>query len=92
MELLLSFISIVAYFIGFPTVSGVIGLIGLVAFVWIYSKQKKPYVVLLPWLIIAVLFNIFLIHYKPNLLLSVGVSSSISIWVTSIIMWIFYNI
>lgn len=92
MELLLSFISIVAYFVGFPAVSGVIGLIGLVAFVWFYSKQEKPYVVLLPWLVIAVLFNIFLIHYKPNLLLSVGISSSISIWVTSIIMWIFYNI
>lgn len=92
MELLLSFISIVAYFVGFPAVSGVIGLIGLVAFVWFYSKQEKPYVVLLPWLVIAVSFNIFLIHYKPNLLLSVGISSSISIWVTSIIMWIFYNI
>lgn len=92
MELLLSFISIVAYFVGFPAVSGVIGLIGLVAFVWFYSKQEKPYVVIVPWLVVAVLFNIFLIHYKPNLLLSVGVSSSISIWTTSIIMWIFYNI
>lgn len=92
MELFLSFISIIAYIIAYPTVSGIVGLMGLVIFVWFYLKQEKPYVVLLPWLIIAVLFNIFLIHYKPNLLLSVGVSSSISIWVTSIIMWIFHNI
>lgn len=92
MELLLSFISVIAYFIGFPTVSGVIGLIGLVAFVWFYLKQEKPYTVILSWLVVAVLFNIFLIHYKPNLLLSIGISSSISIWVTSIIVWIIHNI
>lgn len=92
MELFLSFISIIAYIIGYPTVSGVIGLIGLVAFVWFYSKQGKPYAVILPWLVIAILFNVFLIHYKPNLLLSIGISSSISIWVTSIIVWIIYNI
>ena len=92
MELLLSFVSIIAYFVGFPTVSGIIGLIGLIAFVWFYSKQEKPYVVILPWLVVAVLFNVFLIHYKPNLLLSVGISSSISIWVTSIIMWIIHTI
>ena len=92
MELFLSFVSIIAYVIGYPTVSGVIGLIGLVTFVWFYLKQEKPYAVILPWLVVAVLFNIFLIHYKPNLLLSIGISSSISIWVASIIVWIIHNI
>lgn len=91
MELFLSFISIIAYIIGYHTVSGVIGLIGLVAFVWFYSKQKDPYIVFIPWLVIAILFNIFLIHYKPNYLLSIGITSSISTWVTSLLMFFYFK-
>lgn len=91
MELLLSFISIVAYVIGYPTVAGIVGLVALIIFLLIYSKQKEPYIVFIPWLVIAVLFNIFLVHYKPNYLLSIGITSSISIWVTSLLMLIYFK-
>lgn len=91
MELFLSFISIIFYMIGYPTVSGIVGLVALVIFLWFYSKQEKPYTVFIPWLVIAVLFNIFLIHYKPNYLLSIGITSSISIWVTSLLMLLYFK-
>lgn len=91
MELFLSFISIVSYMIGYPTVAGIVGLVALVIFLWFYSKQEKPYTVFIPWLVIAVLFNIFLIHYKPNYLLSIGITSSISIWVTSLLMLLYFK-
>lgn len=91
MELFLSFVSIIAYMIGYHTVAGIVGLIALVIFLWIYSKQEKPYTVFIPWLVIAVLFNIFLIHYKPNYLLSIGITSSISIWVTSLLMLLYFK-
>lgn len=91
MELLLSFISIIAYAIGYPTVAGIVGLVALIIFLLIYSKQKEPYIVFIPWLVIAVLFNIFLVHYKPNYLLSIGITSSISVWVTSLLMLIYFK-
>ena len=91
MELFLSFISIISYMIGYPTVAGIVGLVALVIFLWFYSKQEKPYTVFIPWLVIAVLFNIFLIHYKPNYLLSIGITSSISIWVTSLLMLLYFK-
>ena len=91
MELLLSFISIIAYAIGYPAVAGIVGLVALIIFLLIYSKQKEPYIVFIPWLVIAVLFNIFLVHYKPNYFLSIGITSSISIWVTSLLMLIYFK-
>lgn len=91
MELLLSFISIIAYVIGYPTVAGIVGLVALIIFLLIYSKQKVSYTVFIPWLVIAVLINIFLVHYKPNYLLSIGIASSISIWVTSLLMLIYFK-
>lgn len=91
MELFLSFVSIIAYIIGYPTVAGIIGLIALVIFIWFYSKQKDSYMVFIPWLVIAILFNIFLIHYKPNYLLSIGITSSISTWVTSLLMFFYFK-
>lgn len=91
MELFLSFISIISYMVGYPTVAGIVGLVALVIFLWFYSKQEKPYMVFIPWLVIAVLFNIFLIHYKPNYLLSIGITSSISIWVTSLLMLLYFK-
>ena len=91
MELLLSFISIIAYAIGYHTVAGIVGLVALIIFLLIYSKQKEPYIVFIPWLVIAVLFNIFLVHYKPNYFLSIGITSSISIWVTSLLMLIYFK-
>ena len=60
-------------------------------FIWFYSKQKEPYRVFVPWLVIAILFNIFLIHYKPNYLLSIGITSSISTWVTSLLMFFYFK-
>ena len=91
MELFLSFISIISYMVGYPTVAGIVGLVALVIFLWFYSKQEKPYMVFIPWLVVAVLFNIFLIHYKPNYLLSIGITSSISIWVTSLLMLLYFK-
>lgn len=39
MELLLSVISIVAYFFGYPTIAGIVGIIATILFVLLYSKQ-----------------------------------------------------
>ena len=89
MELLLSVISIVAYFFGYPTVAGIVGIIATILFVFFYSKQNKPYGVFVPWLIISILLNVLFINYKPNFIVSIGIVSSMSIWLTSVIVWLF---
>lgn len=89
MELLLSVISIVAYFFGYPTVAGVVGIVATILFILFYSKQNKPYAVFVPWLIISILLNVLFINYKPNFLLSIGIVSSMSIWLTSLLVWLF---
>lgn len=89
MELLFSVISIVAYFFGYPAVAGVVGIIATILFVLLYSKQNKPYSVFVPWLIISILLNVLFINYKPNFILSIGIVSSMSIWLTSILVWLF---
>lgn len=91
MELLLSFISIIAYALGFHVVSGIVGIIATIMFVWFYLKQTKPYMVLLPWSIISIIINFVLVHYKPNFILSVGITSSMSIWITSLIMFLCFK-
>ena len=91
MELLLSFIAIIAYALGFHVASGILGIIATIMFVWFYSKQSKPYMVLLPWLIISIIINFVLVHYKPNFILSVGITSSMSIWITSLIMFLCFK-
>lgn len=92
MELLLSVISIVVYFFGYPTIAGIVGIIATILFVLLYSKQNKPYSVFIPWLIISILLNVLFINYKPNFVLSVGIVSSMSIWLTSVLVWIFHSI
>lgn len=92
MELLLSVISIVAYFFGYPTIAGIVGIIATILFVLLYSKQNKPYEVFAPWLIISILLNILFINYKPNFVLSIGIVSSMSIWITSVLAWILHSI
>lgn len=89
MELLLSVISIVTYFFGYPTVAGVVGIIATITFVLFYSKQNKSYGVFVPWLIISILLNVLFINYKPNFVLSIGIVSSMSIWLTSVLVWLF---
>ena len=89
MELLLSVISIVAYFFGYPTIAGIVGIIATILFVLLYSKQNKPYGVFVPWLIISILLNVLFVNYKPNFVLSIGIVSSISIWLTSVLVWLF---
>ena len=89
MELLLSVISIVAYFFGYPTVAGVVGIIATIFFVSFYSKRDKSYEVFTPWLIISILLNVLFINYKPNFILSIGIVSSMSIWLTSVLVWLF---
>ena len=89
MELLLSVIAIVAYFFGYPTVAGIVGIIGTLLFILFYSKQNKPYAVFVPWLIISILLNVLFINYKPNFVLSIGIVSSMSIWLTSVLAWLF---
>lgn len=92
MELLFSVISIVAYFFGYPTVASVVGIIATILFILFYSKQNKSYSVFIPWLIISILLNVLFINYKPNFVLSVGIVSSMSIWLTSVLVWIFHSI
>lgn len=92
MELLFSVISIVAYFFGYPTVAGVVGIVAALLFILFYSKQEKSYTVFVPWLIISVLLNILFIHYKPNFILSIGIVSAMSIWITSVLAWILHSI
>lgn len=41
MELLLSFISIIAYAIGYPTVAGIVGLVALIIFFWFIQSKKS---------------------------------------------------
>lgn len=89
MELLFSVISIVAYFFGYPSVAGFIGIIATLLFIFFYSKQNKPYAVFVPWLIISILLNVLFINYKPNFILSIGIVSSMSIWLTSVLVWLF---
>lgn len=89
MELLLSVISIVAYFFGYPTVASIVGIIATLLFILFYSKQNKPYAVFVPWLIISILLNVLFINYKPNFVLSIGIVSSMSIWLTSVLVWLF---
>ena len=89
MELLFSVISIVAYFFGYPTVAGIVGIIATIFFVSFYSKQNKPYAVFVPWLIISILLNLLFIEFKPNFVLSIGIVSSMSIWLTSVLVWLF---
>lgn len=89
MELLFSVISIVAYFFDYPTVAGVVGIFATILFILFYSKQNKPYAVFVPWLIISILLNVLFINYKPNFILSIGIVSSISIWLTSVLVWLF---
>lgn len=89
MELLLSVISIVAYFFGYPTVAGIVGIIATILFILFYSKQNKPYAVFVPWLIISILLNVLFIEYKPNFVLSIGIVSSMSVWITSVLVWLF---
>lgn len=89
MELLFSVISIVAYFFGYPTVAGVVGIVATILFILFYSNQNKPYSVFVPWLIISILLNVLFINYKPNFILSIGIVSSMSIWLTSILVWLF---
>lgn len=92
MELLLSVISIVAYFFGYPTVAGIVGIIATILFILFYSKQNKPYTVFVPWLIVSILLNVLFINYKPNFVLSIGIVSSMSIWITSVLAWILHSI
>lgn len=92
MELLFSVISIVAYFFGYPTVAGIVGIIATIFFVSFYSKQDKSYEVFAPWLIISILLNVLFVNYKPNFVLSIGIVSSMSIWITSVLVWIFHSI
>lgn len=92
MELLFSVISIVAYFFGYPTVAGIVGIVATILFILFYSKQDKSYEVFIPWLIISILLNVLFINYKPNFVLSVGIVSSMSIWLTSVLVWIFHSI
>lgn len=92
MELLFSVISIVAYFFGYPTIAGVVGIVATILFILFYSKQNKHYSVFVPWLIISILLNVLFINYKPNFVLSVGIVSSMSIWLTSVLVWIFHSI
>lgn len=89
MELLFSVISIVAYFFGYPTVAGVVGILATILFILFYSKQNKPYAVFVPWLIISILLNLLFIEFKPNFVLSIGIVSSMSIWLTSVFVWLF---
>lgn len=89
MELLLSVISILAYFFGYSTVAGIVGIIATLLFILFYSKQNKPYAVFVPWLIISILLNVLFINYKPNFVLSIGIVSSMSIWLTSVLVWLF---
>lgn len=89
MELLFSVISIVAYFFGYPSVAGFIGIIATLLFILFYSKQNKPYAVFVPWLIISILLNLLFIEFKPNFVLSIGIVSSMSIWLTSVLVWLF---
>ncbi len=92
MELLFSVISIVVYFFGYPTIAGVVGIVATLLFILFYSKQNKPYSVFAPWLIISILLNVLFINYKPNFVLSVGIVSSMSIWITSVLAWILHSI
>lgn len=92
MELLFSVISIAAYFFGYPTVAGVVGILATIFFVSFYSKRDKSYEVFAPWLIISILLNILFINYKPNFVLSIGIVSSMSIWITSVLAWILHSI
>ena len=92
MELLLSVIAIVAYFFGYPTVAGIVGIIATLLFILFYSKQNKSYGVFVPWLIISILLNVLFVNYKPNFVLSIGIVSSMSIWLTSVLVWIFHSI
>ncbi len=92
MELLFSVISIVAYFLGYPTVAGIVGIVATLLFILFYSKQDKSYEVFVPWLIISILLNILFINYKPNFVLSIGIVSSMSIWITSVLAWLFHTI
>ena len=89
MELLFSVISIVAYFFGYPSVAGFIGIIATLLFILFYSKQNKPYAVFVPWLIISILLNLLFIEFKPNFVLSIGIVSAMSIWLTSVLVWLF---
>lgn len=89
MELLFSVISIVAYFFGYPTIAGIVGIVATILFILFYSKQNKSYEVFVPWLIISILLNVLFINYKPNLILSIGIVSSMSIWLTSVLVWLF---
>lgn len=92
MELLFSVISIVAYFFGYPTVAGVVGIVATLLFILLYSKLEKSYTAFVPWLVISVLLNVLFINYKPNFVLSIGIVSSMSIWLTSVLVWIFHSI
>ncbi|PQL22493.1 hypothetical protein VCHSUH04_06105 [Veillonella sp. T14073-2] len=92
MELLFSVISIVAYFFGYPTVAGVVGIVATILFILLYSKLEKSYTAFVPWLVISVLLNVLFINYKPNFVLSIGIVSSMSIWLTSVLVWIFHSI
>lgn len=92
MELLFSVISIVAYFFSYPTIAGIVGIVATLLFILFYSKQENSYTVFVPWLIISVLLNIFFIHYNPNFVLSIGIVSSMSIWITSLLAWILHSI
>lgn len=92
MELLFSVISIVAYFFGYPTVAGIVGILATLLFILFYSKQNKPYEVFVPWLIISILLNVLFVNYKPNFVLSIGIVSSMSIWITSVLAWILHSI
>lgn len=92
MELLFSVISIVAYFFGYPTIAGIVGIVATILFILFYSKQNKSYEVFVPWLIISILLNVLFINYKPNFVLSIGTVSSMSIWITSVLAWILHSI
>lgn len=92
MELLFSVISIVAYFFGYPTVAGIVGIVATILFILFYSKQNKSYEVFVPWLIISILLNVLFINYKPNFVLSIGIVSSMSIWITSVLAWVLHSI
>ena len=92
MELLFSVISIVAYFFGYPTVAGIVGIVATILFILFYSKQNKSHEVFVPWLIISILLNVLFINYKPNFVLSIGTVSSMSIWITSVLAWILHSI
>lgn len=91
MELLFSVISIVAYFFGYPTIAGIAGIVATILFILFYSKQNKSYEVFVPWLIVSILLNVLFINYKPNFVLSIGIVSSMSIWITSVLAWILHS-